>query len=81
MVCLLVCQPLAQQAVEATVSSRCITVMALAKSELTFPLHVAIIVTRGTGELQGPSIAFRTMVSQALSQAPGGVEYDTVYVS
>ncbi|KAJ3570070.1 hypothetical protein NPX13_g5858 [Xylaria arbuscula] len=38
-----------------------------------------IINTRGTGEVQGESAAFRTMNSQITSQLSGGKIYNTVY--
>ncbi|CAO1623081.1 unnamed protein product [Sympodiomycopsis kandeliae] len=38
-----------------------------------------IINTRGTGEIQGPSVGFRTMNSQIMSQIPGGSIYNTRY--
>ncbi|TIB10121.1 hypothetical protein E3P92_03298 [Wallemia ichthyophaga] len=38
-----------------------------------------LISTRGTGELQGPSAGFRTMISETLNQVPNGEEYDTKY--
>ncbi|KAH8923469.1 carbohydrate esterase family 5 protein [Atractiella rhizophila] len=42
---------------------------------------VVIINTRGTGEPQGPSAGFRTMVRNTLAgkPIPGGAEHDTVY--
>jgi hypothetical protein len=38
-----------------------------------------IIETRGSGQAQGPSSAFTTMVSTVRAKLAGGVEYDTVY--
>jgi len=38
-----------------------------------------IISTRGTGEPQGPSVGFVTMIADTLKNVPGGVELDTVY--
>ncbi|KAJ7195938.1 cutinase [Mycena pura] len=38
-----------------------------------------IISTRGTGEPQGPSVGFVTMIADTLQNIPGGVELDTVY--
>jgi hypothetical protein len=38
-----------------------------------------IISTKGTGQPQGPSSEFRTMVKTILASVAGGVEYDTVY--
>ncbi|PWN39435.1 alpha/beta-hydrolase, partial [Ceraceosorus guamensis] len=40
-----------------------------------------IISTRGTGEIQGPSIAFANMIRQTLANVTGGVEYDTQYAA
>ncbi|CAO1627228.1 unnamed protein product [Parajaminaea phylloscopi] len=40
-----------------------------------------IIDTRGTTEIQGPSIGFRTMNTQIRAQVSGGAEYDTVYAA
>lgn len=45
------------------------------------PMPTAIITTRGTGEQQGPSIAFTTMIRDTLSAVDGGDTYDAVYVS
>jgi hypothetical protein len=42
-------------------------------------MHLVIISTRGTGEIQGPSAGFRTMIRSTLSAVPNGVEYDTRY--
>lgn len=41
----------------------------------------AIIVTRGTGELPGRSIAFNSMISTVTNAIPGGEVYSTDYVS
>lgn len=38
-----------------------------------------IISTRGTGEAQGPSEGFISMIQQTLAAVPNGIEYDTVY--
>lgn len=48
---------------------------------LTHRFSTAIINTRGTGELQGPSIGFRTMTRDTLAQVSGGQTYNTNYVS
>jgi hypothetical protein len=44
-------------------------------------MHLVIISTRGTGEIQGPSAGFRTMIRSTLSAVPNGVEYDTRYAA
>ncbi|KAF2153639.1 carbohydrate esterase family 5 protein, partial [Myriangium duriaei CBS 260.36] len=41
--------------------------------------NYVIISTRGTYELQGPSIAFPGMINATLAAIANGVEYDTVY--
>jgi hypothetical protein len=46
---------------------------------LTKLASTVIISTRGTGEPQGPSSGFRTMIRNTLAAVPGGIEYDTVY--
>ena len=38
-----------------------------------------ILSSRGTGELQGPSVGFVGMIQTTLATVPGGVEYDVVY--
>lgn len=38
-----------------------------------------IIATRGTGEIQGPSIAFTNMTAETLKNVPNGIVYNTVY--
>ena len=38
-----------------------------------------IVNTRGTMEMQGPSIAFRGCNSQLQEKVPGGTEYNTEY--
>lgn len=38
-----------------------------------------IINTRGTSEVQGPSVGFLTMNANVLASLPGGKTYDTVY--
>lgn len=40
-----------------------------------------IINTRGTGEVQGESVGFRTMNKNIQSQVPGGKIYSTVYLA
>lgn len=38
-----------------------------------------LVATRGTTELQGPSIAFQNMTATTLSRIPNGLLYNTVY--
>lgn len=38
-----------------------------------------ILSSRGTGELQGPSVGFLGMIKTTLATVPNGVEYDVVY--
>lgn len=40
-----------------------------------------LINTRGTGEPQAPSIGFRKMIEEILSEVPGGTSYDTRYLA
>ncbi|KAF2128716.1 carbohydrate esterase family 5 protein [Dothidotthia symphoricarpi CBS 119687] len=60
--------------------------LALSASSLSIEKRAActsytIINTRGTGEAQGPSSAFRTMNSNIQSQVSGGKIYNTVYAA
>lgn len=62
-----------------TVGLAALTTAAFAATTRSSCNDYVLISTRGTGEDQGPSIGFKTMISDTLDQLPNGMEYDTVY--